>query len=133
MITPADPENEHQALGWQTWRERRAQLEAEHGGKYVLIHDQDVVGVFDGNLEALREGLAKFPPGTFLIKGIGLPPIPEAPPPKFHFRRHDRSPGNGSAKSVTPAPSSAVSSTPAPQESSPATPLAPDAVITEHP
>ena len=80
MIGPADPENEHQAIGWKTFRRYRGDLESEYKGKYVLIHDEDVLGYFDDPVVAFREGLAKFPPGTFLVQGLGTPPIPDLGP-----------------------------------------------------
>lgn len=57
----------------ETYRENLGELE-QHEGKFVLIHGDDVVDIFDAYSDALRQGYREF--GTddpFLVKRIQRP------------------------------------------------------------
>ena len=41
-----------------------------HEGKFVLIHDEEVVDVYDSYEDAIKEGCAKFGLTPFLVKQI---------------------------------------------------------------
>ena len=45
----------------------QADLVREYSGKYLVIKDQGIVGAYESQLEAYRESLNLFEPGTFLI------------------------------------------------------------------
>lgn len=53
----------------------RADLEAEHLGRYALMHDGEVVAIFDDKLEAFDAGRAKFGVGRFSFHEIGARPV----------------------------------------------------------
>ena len=45
-------------------------------GKYVLIHHDDVAGVFESFTDAVREGYQKFGNVPFLVKQVAATEIP---------------------------------------------------------
>lgn len=54
----------------ETYRLKLPELKADEG-KFVLIHDSDVVGTFTSYEDAVKEGYSKFGPNTpFLVKQI---------------------------------------------------------------
>lgn len=57
----------------QTYKERLGELE-QYEGKFVLIHGEDVVDVFDSYSDALRQGYRDFGADEpFLVKRIQRP------------------------------------------------------------
>lgn len=42
----------------------------EYRGKFIVIKDQEVVGVFDAQIDAYQETQKKYPLGTFLIQFV---------------------------------------------------------------
>jgi hypothetical protein len=52
-----------------TYRQRLPELLA-HRGKYVVIHGEEVVGVFDGFEDALTVGYDRFDSEAFLVRKI---------------------------------------------------------------
>jgi len=61
-----------------TYEKHREKLEKDHFGKYALVHDDQLIGVFDSFQEAAEEGLRLFGQGPFLVRQIGGPD-PELP------------------------------------------------------
>jgi len=53
----------------------RGDLEAHHMGKWVLLHDEKLVGVYPSFDAAAQDAVAKFGRGPYLIKQVGAPPI----------------------------------------------------------
>jgi hypothetical protein len=53
----------------------QARLEAEHLGKWVLIHQQRLVGLFISFDAAATEAVARFGNGPFLIRLVGEKPM----------------------------------------------------------
>jgi hypothetical protein len=53
----------------------RGELEAQHTGKWVLVHNRQVIGVFDTSDEAAVSAVRQFGAGPYLIRQIGAPPI----------------------------------------------------------
>jgi hypothetical protein len=51
------------------------QLERDHLGKWVVIHEQEVVGIFDNFDAAASDAVRKFGHGPYLIRQIGAPPM----------------------------------------------------------
>lgn len=52
------------------YNSRHAELLKQHEGKFVLIKDQSVIGVFDNDQAAYHAGIAKLGNTVFLIKGV---------------------------------------------------------------
>jgi hypothetical protein len=53
----------------------REQLEGEHMGKWVLVHDRQLVGVYDSFDAAAQEAVKRFGSGPYLIRQVGAPPV----------------------------------------------------------
>lgn len=53
----------------------RSDLETKHLGKWVLIHNKELVGVFDSFDEAANDAVRKFGRGPYLIRQVGAAPI----------------------------------------------------------
>lgn len=51
------------------------QLEAHHRGKWVVVHDEALVGAFDTLDAAAREAVTRFGRGPYLIRQVGAPPF----------------------------------------------------------
>ena len=54
----------------ETFERHKHQLIAEHEGKYVLIHGNEVAGVWDTYADALKAGYDRFGLEPFLVKQI---------------------------------------------------------------
>ena len=52
----------------------RADLEANHLGKWVLIHAGQLIGVFESFEAAADDAIQKFGRGPFLIREVGAEP-----------------------------------------------------------
>lgn len=55
------------------FEKHRLELEATHSGKFVLIHGDEVAGVFDTFENAAGEGLRRYGEQEFLIRQVGAP------------------------------------------------------------
>jgi len=53
----------------------RAELEAAHLGKWVVIYDGKLDAVFGDFSEAASEAVRKFGRGPYLIRQVGAPPV----------------------------------------------------------
>lgn len=53
----------------------RADLEAAHLGKWVVVHDQELVEVYDSFEGAAEDAVRRFGRGPYLIRQIGAPPV----------------------------------------------------------
>lgn len=53
-----------------TFKEKLPELLAADAGKYVLIHGEDVSGVWETKTQALEEGYRRFGLEPFLVKRI---------------------------------------------------------------
>ena len=54
----------------ETYEREKAKLVAESEGKYALIHGNEVAGVWDTYLDALKAGYEKYSLNPFLVKQI---------------------------------------------------------------
>ena len=54
----------------KTYEEKKAELLANSAGKYVVIHGDQVAGVWDTQDDALRAGYERFKLEPFLVKEI---------------------------------------------------------------
>jgi hypothetical protein len=57
------------------YEKMRADLEAAHLGKFVVIHDGLVAGTYGSFDDAARDAVHRFGRGPYLIRQIGSPPI----------------------------------------------------------
>lgn len=48
--------------------EHQVELVAKYEGKYLVLKDNDIVGVFDSQGEAYMDSISKYELGTFLIQ-----------------------------------------------------------------
>ena len=62
----------------------QTELVGKYNGKFIVIKDQQVVGVFDSEQEAYSEASGKFELGTFLIQEVK--PGSEVYSQTFHSR-----------------------------------------------
>jgi hypothetical protein len=54
----------------ETFRRKLQELQAEHEGKFVLIHGDEVVDVFTSYDDAIKAGYSNFGLSPFLVKQI---------------------------------------------------------------
>ena len=54
----------------QTYRQNVGYLLGANEGKYVLIHGDEVLGVFDSQLDAIRAGYQQLGHVSFLVKQV---------------------------------------------------------------
>ena len=50
-------------------------LEADHFGKWVVIHDKKLIGTFDSFESAAETAVERFGSGPYLIREVGAPPV----------------------------------------------------------
>lgn len=53
---------------------KRAELLREHAGKYVLIHEGQLVGAFERKSDALKAGYERFGKAPFLVRLVADTP-----------------------------------------------------------
>jgi len=53
----------------------REKLESEHMGKWVLVREGQLIGVFDSFDAAAEDAVRQFGRGPYLIRQIGAPPV----------------------------------------------------------
>lgn len=61
----------------ETYERRKDELLETSTGKFALIHDGDVAGVFESKQDAINEGYARFGNVPFLVKHIVAVETPE--------------------------------------------------------
>jgi hypothetical protein len=54
---------------------RHVELEAHNMSKWVLIHERELVGIYDSFEHAAEEAVRQFGRGPYLIRQIGAPPV----------------------------------------------------------
>lgn len=54
----------------QTYQAQKEELLGKSKGRFVLIKDNDILGVFDSKIDAIRQGYEKFGNTPFLVKQI---------------------------------------------------------------
>lgn len=67
-----------------SYEQQRARLEAEHMGKWVLIHDLALVGVFESLESAADRAVQLFGRGPYLIRQVGAQPLTLPASVMFH-------------------------------------------------
>ena len=58
----------------QAYEAMKAELEKHHMGKWIVIHDGELVGAFDTLDAAATEAVRRFGRGPYLIRQVGAPP-----------------------------------------------------------
>jgi hypothetical protein len=61
----------------KTYDEHRAELLGSAEGKYVLIHDREIAGIYDAKMDAINDGYRKYGSVAFLVKQILRIEVPE--------------------------------------------------------
>lgn len=51
------------------------ELESNHMGKWVLIKESELIGIFSNFEEAANDAVARFGRGPYLIRRVGAPPM----------------------------------------------------------
>ena len=62
----------------------KAGLEAEHMGRWVVIHDRVLVGIFDAFEAAADRAVTLFGRGPYLIRQVGAQPLTLPTSVMFH-------------------------------------------------
>jgi hypothetical protein len=57
------------------FEDRKQELEAQHMGKWVLIHNRELVRVYETFEAAAEDAVRQFGRGPYLIRQVGAPPI----------------------------------------------------------
>ncbi|MCX6841916.1 MAG: hypothetical protein NTX53_06535 [candidate division WOR-3 bacterium] len=60
----------------ETYNAHKAELVGQSKGKYVLIKDDHIVGVFDTEMDAIHQGYERFGNVPFLVKQIVQVEVP---------------------------------------------------------
>ncbi|MBI3491027.1 MAG: hypothetical protein HY047_04435 [Acidobacteria bacterium] len=53
----------------------QAKLEAEHMGKWVLVHNGSLIDLYNSFEAAAEDAVKRFGRGPYLIRQIGAPPV----------------------------------------------------------
>ena len=53
----------------------QAELETKHTGKWVLLHNEALIAVYDSFEAAAEDAVKRFGRGPYLIRQVGAPPI----------------------------------------------------------
>ncbi len=53
----------------------RQDLEANHMGKWTLVHDSKLVALYDSFQAAAEDAVSRFGRGPYLIRQVGAPPL----------------------------------------------------------
>ncbi len=69
---------------------RRPDLEREHKGEWVLIHQDEFVGVYATFEDAGRVAVRRFGRGPYLIRKVGAPPLTLPASARFRYANADR-------------------------------------------
>ncbi len=59
----------------RVFREKLQNLKLHHAGRYVLMHSEEIVGIYDTVRDAQTTGAAMFSDGIFSIQKVSSDPI----------------------------------------------------------
>lgn len=54
----------------------QSDLETDHFGKWVVFYDEELVGTYDTDREAVGTAIERFGRGPYLIRQVGVIPVP---------------------------------------------------------
>ncbi len=57
------------------YEEQRQTLEANHLAKWVVFHDETLIGIYDSLENAAVDAARRFGRGPYLIRQVGAPPL----------------------------------------------------------
>ncbi|MCE2457320.1 MAG: hypothetical protein J4G14_05840 [Dehalococcoidia bacterium] len=57
------------------YEEMRSCLETDHFGKWVVVYDEDLAGIYESFEAAAEDAVKRFGRGPYLIRQVGAPPI----------------------------------------------------------
>ncbi len=57
------------------YERRRGELEMDYLGKWVVFHDEELVGTYETFEAAAEAAVERFGRGPYLIRQVGAPPI----------------------------------------------------------
>jgi hypothetical protein len=57
------------------YEQMRTELESNHMGKWVLMHDRGVIGLYESFEAAAEAAVSRFRSGPYLIRQVGAPPV----------------------------------------------------------
>jgi hypothetical protein len=63
-----------------------ADLEAQHMGKWALVRDRKLVGIYDSFEKAAEEAVSRFGRGPYLIRQVGAPKVTLPASVMYSFR-----------------------------------------------
>ena len=55
---------------FQTFQKHKPNLVKNHAGKFVLIKEGEIIGIFENELDAVKQGNAQFKDSHFLVNEI---------------------------------------------------------------
>ena len=67
----------------------RPDLEVQHTGKWVLVHDGQLLKVFDDFEAAASDAVRSFGRGPYLIRQVGAPPVTLPASVMYHLQYAD--------------------------------------------
>lgn len=56
----------------KTYEAKRKELIKEHNGKYILIKEKEIIGIYETQQDAIKIGIERFGNTPFLVKKIEL-------------------------------------------------------------
>ena len=57
------------------YEEMRGCLETDHFGKWVVVYDEDLAGIYESFEAAAEDAVKRFGRGPYLIRQVGAPPM----------------------------------------------------------
>ena len=54
----------------------QSDLETDHFGKWAVFYDEELVGIYDTDREAVGTAIERFGRGPYLIRQVGVIPVP---------------------------------------------------------
>ena len=73
-MTKTDNENQLET-NRKAYEEIREEMEREHIGKFILMHDGKIVSIHSDSGDAYSDGCEKFGLGNFSIESVGEQPV----------------------------------------------------------
>jgi hypothetical protein len=77
MVSPQPAQPPALQTELRTFEAHRAELLGRAAGRFALVHEDEIAGVFDTEADAIREGYGRFGNVPFLVKRIEPVDIPE--------------------------------------------------------
>jgi hypothetical protein len=71
----ADPIQEQVDRNYEAFKKLLPQIQADHGGKFALMHDREVIDLFDTARDAYVTGMRLYPDRMFSIQEVTSTPI----------------------------------------------------------